>query len=116
MRPRWHAVAGGTTRAAPGRVSEAGWSRRTYGGVMDAATFPQLTARDLDGREVVLPAGLPGELTVVLVAFRRSHQALVDSWVPWLEARMAMDSRLRVVELPVLALHWAPGRSAIAAS
>lgn len=80
---------------------------------MDAATFPQLTARDLDGREVVLPAGLPGELTVVLVAFRRSHQALVDSWVPWLEARMAVDSRLRVVELPVLALHWAPGRSAI---
>ncbi|GAA1230093.1 hypothetical protein [Oryzihumus leptocrescens] len=80
---------------------------------MDAATFPQLTARDLDGREVALPAGLPGELTVVLVAFRRSHQALVDSWVPWLEARMAMDSRLRVVELPVLALHWAPGRAAI---
>lgn len=80
---------------------------------MDAATFPQLTTRDLDGREVLLPAGLPGELTVVLVAFRRSHQALVDSWVPWLEARMAVDSRLRVVELPVLALHWAPGRSAI---
>ncbi|HEX8970392.1 hypothetical protein [Oryzihumus sp.] len=80
---------------------------------MDAATFPQLTTRDLDGREVLLPAGLPGELTVVLVAFRRSHQALVDSWVPWLEARMATDSRLRVVELPVLALHWAPGRGAI---
>ena len=80
---------------------------------MDAATFPELTARDLDGREAALPAGLPGELTVVLVAFHRSQQALVDSWVPWLEARMAVDSRLRVVELPVLALHWAPGRSAI---
>ena len=80
---------------------------------MDAATFPQLSARDLEGREVALPAGLPGELTVVLVAFHRSHQALVDSWVPWLHELARRDTRLRFVELPTIGAQWAPGRSAI---
>lgn len=80
---------------------------------MDAATFPQLTARDLEGREVALPGGLPTELTVVLVAFHRSHQRLVDSWVPRLEELTRRFPRLGLVELPVIGLQWAPGRGAI---
>ena len=80
---------------------------------MDAATVPLLTARDLEGRPVQLPAGLPGELTVVIVAFHRSHQALVDSWVPWLEETVRHDARLAFVELPAIGAQWTPGRSAI---
>jgi hypothetical protein len=49
---------------------------------MNGVSFPQLAARDLGGREVALPAGLPGERNVVIVAFRREQQRLVDSWVP----------------------------------
>ena len=45
--------------------------------MMTGAWFPRLEARDLDGREVVLPAGLPGEWNVVIVAFRREQQELV---------------------------------------
>jgi hypothetical protein len=52
---------------------------------MTGASFPQLAARDLDGRVVALPAALPAERNVVLIAFRRDQQKLVDSWVPWLE-------------------------------
>lgn len=44
-------------------------------------SFPQLGTRDLDGREVTLPAGLPGEWNVVIIAFQRQQQELVDSIV-----------------------------------
>ncbi len=78
-----------------------------------SATFPRLMARDLTGRELSLPAALPGELTVVVVAFRRGQQRLVDSWLPWLERTAAADARLRYVELPTIGQHWAPARSVI---
>ena len=80
---------------------------------MNGVSFPQLAARDLGGREVALPAGLPGERNVVLIAFRRDQQQLVDSWVPWLEQRAATDPGLRVVELPAIGLQWEPARPAI---
>ena len=80
---------------------------------MNRVSFPQLAARDLSGREVTLPAGLPGERNVVLIAFRRDQQKLVDTWVPWLEQRAAADRGLRFVELPAIGLQWAPARPAI---
>jgi len=57
---------------------------------MREISFPQLGARDLDGREVALPAGLLGKWNVVIIAFQRQQQELVDSWVPWLEKRAAV--------------------------
>ena len=80
---------------------------------MNGVSFPQLAARDLGGREVALPAGLPGERNVVLIAFRRDQQRLVDSWVPWLEQRAVIDPGLRFVELPAIGPQWEPGRPAI---
>ena len=76
-------------------------------------SFPRLETRDLDGREVTLPAGLPGEWNVVIVAFRRQQQELVDSWVPWLEERAATIPGLRFVELPAIGLQWQPARPVI---
>ncbi len=81
--------------------------------MMIGVSFPQLAARDLDGREVTLPAGLPGGRNVVLIAFRRNQQNLVDSWVPWLEQRAATDPGLRFVEIPAIGLQWEPARAAI---
>jgi hypothetical protein len=80
---------------------------------MTGACFPRLAAHDLDGREVALPAGLPGEWTVVIIAFRREQQELVDSWVPWLEQRAGADPRLGFAELPAIALRWQPARPVI---
>ena len=77
------------------------------------ATFPRVTARDLNGSEVSLPGGLPGELNVVVLAFRRGQQKLVDSWLPWLEQKAATDARLRYIEMPAIGRRWAPARSAI---
>jgi hypothetical protein len=94
--PRWR-------RTSPGGVA-------AYSQEMIGVSFPRLAAGDLDGREVTLPAGLPGERNVVLIAFRRGQQKLVDSWVPWLEQRAATDPRLRFVELPAIGPQWEPAR------
>ena len=99
------------TRPRPGRPEPP--AGPAYPQDMTGACFPRLAARDLDGREVALPAGLPGEWTVVIVAFRREQQDLVDSWVPWLEQRAAADPRLGFVELPAIGLRWQPARPVI---
>jgi hypothetical protein len=75
--------------------------------------FPKVEARDLEGTRVVVPDDLAGDRNVLLVAFRREHQALVDSWVPWLEARAADDAGLRYYELPTIGIQWSPGRRVI---
>jgi hypothetical protein len=80
---------------------------------MPGILFPQLTARDLDGRERMLPTELPGEWNVVIVAFRRQQQSLVDSWVPWLQKRAATAPGLGFAELPAIGLAWQPARPAI---
>ena len=71
---------------------------------------PHLEARDLEGTRVVLPDDLAGDRNVLLIAFRREHQALVDSWVPWLDDRAAADPGLRTYELPTIGVQWSPGR------
>lgn len=60
-----------------------------------SSRFPALTSKDLAGHPVALPEGLPGERTLVLVAFVREQQTDIDGWVaglnlgagniPWLE-------------------------------
>ena len=58
-------------------------------------TFPELGARDLNGVSRRLPGALPGDPTVVIVAFRMHHQTDVDTWLPLFED-------VPVVELPML--------------
>jgi hypothetical protein len=75
--------------------------------------FPELRARNLEGLEVELPAGFAGERNLVAIAFRREHQELVDSWVPWFEAHAAVDPGLRFYEIPTIGRIWAPVRNFI---
>ena len=80
---------------------------------MTEISFPRLSARDLDGHDVTLPAGLPGDWNVVIIAFQRQQQELVDSWVPWLEDRAAATPWLRFAELPAIGLQWRAARQVI---
>ena len=75
--------------------------------------FPVIAARDLEGRDLVLPEAFAGLRNVVLVAFRRHHQELVDSWIPWLEEQSRNDVALRFYELPTISRIWNPVRSFI---
>jgi hypothetical protein len=67
------------------------------------AVFPPLQARNLNGRKLALPAAFAGTRNIVLVAFRRAHQALVDSWFPALEPLLAAHPDVRAYEVPMLA-------------
>lgn len=61
----------------------------------------------------MLPAAFTGERNVVIVAFQRQHQSLVDSWVSWLEEAVTRDPGLAFYEVPTIASMWAPVRSLI---
>jgi hypothetical protein len=78
--------------------------------VKDELTFPELSARNLQGLEVTVPDAFGGARNVVIVAFQRNHQGLVDSWVPWLERRATTDPGLRFFEIPTIGRLWAPMR------
>ena len=53
--------------------------------VSEVIRFPHLAARDLEGRSLELPDAFSGASNLVIVAFRREQQAMVDSWIAWWE-------------------------------
>lgn len=61
------------------------------------AQFPDVGGFVLSGRRVRLPRDLPSGL--VIVAFQRWHQRLVDDWIGWAEK---VAPGVPVVEVPVL--------------
>jgi hypothetical protein len=82
------------------------------------ARFPAVAGRTLLGLEVALPAELPAERTLVVVAFRQWHQARVDRWIARAVAAGVPPTTLgrtgpipvAVVEVPVLSTQWRPVR------
>ena len=72
--------------------------------------FPRVPVRDLEGRSVSTPTCFEGSLNVVIVAFRREHQRLVDSWIPWLEEIQRTIPDLRFYEVPAISGTWKPVR------
>ena len=72
--------------------------------------FPRLAARDLEGGARMLPAGFTGSSNLVVVAFRREQQSMVDSWISWFDTISAAHPGLRCYEVPVIATRWSPGR------
>ena len=51
--------------------------------------FPQLDADDLNGRSVSLPQDLPGDPTIVFIAYKRNQQPSINDWV----ARLGLQER-----------------------
>lgn len=83
-----------------------------------ADRFPPVPARSLAGDDLALPADLPGERTLVVVAFRQWQQACVDRWidravesgVPPTPRGTRSPMPTAVVEVPVLSTRWRPVR------
>jgi len=83
--------------------------------------FPQVQGRSLSGKEIDLPAGLPAERTLALIAFQQRHQGCVDRWIMRAEAAgvpgspsdMVTGDDTCVVEIPVLSTRWKLGRGFI---
>ncbi len=76
--------------------------------------FPTVTGRTLLGAEVVLPQGLPASRNLVVVAFQRWQQSVVDCWialaveagVPKTTLGVPGPHDIAVVEVPVLGMQW----------
>jgi len=66
------------------------------------ARFPSVTAENLEGRKFSLPRDFAGRYAILAVAWKRSQQRDVDSWVPHLTAIETADGRVRWYELPVI--------------
>lgn len=64
--------------------------------------FPTVSGKNLDRDHFELPRDLDGTLNVVLIAFQRWHQSLVDTWVPFLQQLEAEHPDLRYYELPTI--------------
>ena len=62
--------------------------------------MPAMTAENLNERSLALPAELPAERTLVLIAFTQEQQADVDTWVKGLDLT---SGRVPWMELPVIA-------------
>lgn len=45
------------------------------------AVFPTVTADDLNGDSKTLPADLPGDVTIVFIAYKQNQQEDVNTWV-----------------------------------
>ena len=77
------------------------------------AKFPSITARDLEGGEVRVPEDLPAGPRIVILAFRRSHTRLIETWEPALQSLEARCRELSVWEVPALSRLYLPARSFI---
>jgi carbon monoxide dehydrogenase subunit G len=69
-----------------------------------------LSGRALDGRVYELPGDLPKPYNLLVVAFRREQQRLVDEWLPWLTELEQGREEVAVYELPVLSSVYGPAR------
>ena len=72
-----------------------------------------LSGRALDGRSYELPGDLPKPYNLLIVAFRREQQAVVDQWLPWLTELERGRADVAVYELPVLSSSYRPARRLI---
>ncbi len=69
-----------------------------------------LSGRSLDGRSYELPGDLAKPYNLLVVAFRREQQGLVDRWLPWLTRLEQRRTDVAVYELPVLSSTYSPVR------
>jgi hypothetical protein len=67
-----------------------------------AGMFPQVTAANLEQRNYRLPKDFEGELNILVIAYKREQQELVDSWFPAFRRIEQNDRSVRYYELPVI--------------
>ena len=69
--------------------------------------FPRLEGHDIDHRRYVVPDELEGRFNLLLVAYERSHQRLVDTWIDRARELESSNADVRVYEVPLIRrLSW----------
>lgn len=75
--------------------------------------FPEVKARNLNGLELKIPKDLDHRATVLIVALKRSHMSMVESWLPHLESIAREIPGTHFYELPTMPALYAPVRGII---
>ncbi len=69
--------------------------------------FPKVSGNDLLKTKVTLPEDLSSRFNVLIIAFQRWHQGLVNSWVPFLNNMVEQYPELDYYELPTIRkMNW----------
>lgn len=69
--------------------------------------FPEVSGSNLLGTEITVPTDLDKELNIVMIAFQRWHQNVVDSWVPFLNELVDKNPNMDYYELPTIRrMNW----------
>lgn len=61
-----------------------------------------MTGSNLERRQLTLPSDLEGDVNLVVIAFWRRHQALVDTWMPVARDLEKRHPDFATYELPVI--------------
>jgi hypothetical protein len=69
--------------------------------------FPTISGNNLSGKHMTLPGDFEGRLNIVIVAFFREQQSLVDSWTPVVNDLRKRHQDLRAYELPTISRGYA---------
>jgi len=64
--------------------------------------FPSVQGANLQRRRVQLPDGFEGDINLVVIAFQQWHQAMINTWVPFLEELERSVPGLKYYELPTI--------------
>jgi hypothetical protein len=64
--------------------------------------FPEIAATTLAGTEKVLPGDLAGTVALIVIAFERQAQAMIDSWTDPLAPDFPEGSGFFVFEVPMI--------------
>lgn len=74
----------------------------TAAGAAPGIKFPVMTGKSLAGDPFRVPADFKKKFNLILVAFLREQQEIVDTWLPVLERVAASDPDFTYYEFPVL--------------
>lgn len=64
--------------------------------------FPGMIGIDLHGEERILPQAFAGTYNIVIVAFEREQQAIVDTWIPIADRWIEEYKGLQFYEVPLI--------------
>jgi len=68
----------------------------------DESQFPKVSGFNLDRQEFIFPQDFEGDLNLVVVAFQQEHQALVNTWIPFMQKLEKEYPGLIYYELPTI--------------
>ena len=69
-------------------------------------TFPKISSSNLEGQKFELPQDFKGKLNIVIIAFQREQQDLVDEWLPFLDDLARRNPDIAFYELPTLNISY----------